>query len=148
MLVFYLGAAALASSALLIVNTTTHHPTADFFAGLAGILTSWFYWLFLPLTLVGLYFHAWLRQRAHRLVPALLGAMAITGGLAALIFSLMSDNPLALAIETEHGFWPAWWELRSDWSVLAIGGLTVFALLPTALVIGIGVRTGRMPLGM
>ena len=145
-LAFYLGAAALASSALLIVNTTPHHATADFFAGLAGILTSWFYWLFLPLTLVGLYFHAWLRQRARRLVPALLGAMAITGGLATLIFSLMSDNPLALAIETEHGFWPAWWELRSDWSVLAIGGLTVFALLPTALVIGIGVRSGRMPL--
>src|SRR5690606_31269513 len=113
-LAIYLGGAAVATCALLIVNTTAEQPTANFFAGVTGILTSWFFWLFLPLTLAGLYFYMWLRKQARSLVPGLIGAMIVTGALAMLIFHLMSDDPLALALPTEHGFWPTWWLLRWD----------------------------------
>lgn len=144
-LAVYLVAAAVASSALLILNTTSDPHIAAFFAGVAGILTTWFHWVILPLTLVGLYFDVWLRRRSRAIGPALAAALVLTGIAAALIYRAMHADLLDLAVETDYGYWPGWWEYRRDIPLLVAGTLLI-SLLPTASVIIAGVRSGRMRL--
>jgi len=144
-LALYLGAAAVMSSALLILNTTDHRATATFFAGFAGIVTTWFHWLFLPLTLIGLYFDAWLRRHRRIIMPALGVALVGTALLAMLFYRAMHEDVLDLAVETEYGFWPGWWLFRWDTPPVLTASLLV-SLLPTILVIGAGIHTRRIPL--
>ena len=141
----YLGAAAVASSALLILNTTSDQPIAAAFAGVAGLLTTWFHWLFLPLTLIGLYFDTWLQRHARLIVPALGVALVASSILAALIYRAMHPDLLDLAVATEYGYWPGWWEYRRDMPLLLAATL-LLSLLPPASVIIAGVRSDRMRL--
>ncbi len=142
-LALYLGAAALASFALLIVSTTGQESIATPVAELVGVLTTWFHWLFLPLALIGLYFDAWLRRQSRRRLAAGL-ALALLIGLAldAIIVGALRHRAVPVVADTQHGFWPRWWLERWEWPAL-LGGL-IAMLLPTAIVVFLSVRAGRM----
>lgn len=145
-LALYLGAVAVASCALLIVGSTGDRLVARYAAAVVGILITWFHWLFLPLALIGLYFDTWLRRQSRRqLAIALLATLAISAALDALIYANMRADSMPAAVLTEYGFWPGWWLARWKLSVLA-GGVLLLTQLPVAIVIGAGIRAGRMKL--
>lgn len=145
-LALYLGVAAIASCALLILGTTDNPRLADFVALVITVLTASFYWLFLPLTLIGLYYDTRLRRLPRGRLALMLGAaLALIAALDVLLVRALVASPGPIAVRAAHSFWLGWW-LEHGRSPLALIGVLLAAQLPVLAVVVVSVRTRRMDL--
>ena len=125
----YLLVNAVATICSLILGTTTNSTLAQAAFVVITLASGWLYLVFLPVTLLGLYYEAWFRLHRMRILTTAIAINVIIDAFL-LVSIINAAEPLVIAREPA-GFVSAWiiTQFTRSWTVRAVSILASQALL-------------------